>query len=68
MIFDHRELATEYETEKTELLQFGNIIGDQWLLLETQNEMFDNLDQKRITHGGISVEEVIVPYVKVIKK
>lgn len=68
MIFDHRELATEYETEKTELLQFRNIIGDQWLLLETQSEMFDNLDQKRITHGGISVEEVIVPYVKVIKK
>lgn len=68
MIFDHMELSTEYETEKTELLQFKNIIGDQWLLLETQNEMFDNLGQERITHGGISVEEVIVPFIKVVRK
>lgn len=68
MIFDHRELATEYETEKTELLQFRNIIGNQWLLLETQSEMNDKLGQERITHGGISIEEVIVPFIKVMKK
>ncbi|HHD16653.1 MAG TPA: PglZ domain-containing protein, partial [Euryarchaeota archaeon] len=68
MIFDHMELSTEYETEKTELLQFKNIIGDQWLLLETQNEMFDNLGQEQITHGGISGEEVIVPFIKVVRK
>ncbi len=68
MIFKYKELAGEYETQNTVLLQLRNIIGDQWLLLQSGNEMFGNPNHECVTHGGISIEEVVVPFVKVMRK
>lgn len=68
MIFEHRKLAEEYKTENTLLLQLKNVIGDKWLLLVSGSEMFGNLSDRCLTHGGISIEEVVVPFVKVMKR
>ena len=68
MIFEYRELAREYESENALLLQLRNVIGDKWLLLVSGSEMFGNLGHNCLTHGGISIEEVVVPFVKVMKR
>jgi len=67
MIFEYKELARDYETENTILIRLDNVIGDKWLLLACGNEMFGNSSSSCLTHGGISIEEVVVPFVKVIK-
>ena len=65
LIFDHKALAEEYESENTVLIQLKHVIGDRWLLLLTGDEMFGNQNETCLTHGGGSIEEVVVPYVGV---
>lgn len=64
-IFVHRALAEESMSENTVLMQLKHVIGDSWLLLLTGNEMFGNQNETCLTHGGGSIEEVVVPYVAV---
>lgn len=64
-IFVHRALAEESMSENTVLMQLKHVIGDSWLLLLTGNEMFGNQNETCLTHGGSSIEEVVVPYVEV---
>ena len=65
IISEHRALAEEDESENTVLVQLKHVIGDSWLLLLTGNVMFGNQNETCLTHGGSSIEEVVVPYVVV---
>ena len=64
-IFVHRALAEESMSKNTVLIQLKHVIDDRWLLLLTGNEMFGSQNETCLTHGGISIEEVVVPYVVV---
>jgi hypothetical protein len=63
--FVHRALAEESMSENTVLIQLKHVIDDRWLLLLTGNEMFGSQNETCLTHGGSSIEEVVVPYVVV---
>ena len=65
LISDKKELLEEYKTEDSELVQFKNIIGDDYLLLLSGDKMFAGKNEEGLTHGGISIEEIIVPFIEV---
>ena len=65
LIGDKRELLEEYKTEDSVLIQLKNIIGDDFILLLTGDRMFARKSEKGLTHGGISVEEVVIPSIEV---
>lgn len=43
-------------------------IDDKLVVIPENREMFSNKDEYEINHGGISIDEMIVPFVKVIKE
>lgn len=51
--------------QKTIIIPF---IDDKLVVIPENREMFSNKDEYEINHGGISIDEMIVPYVKVIKE
>jgi len=60
-----KELLDEYKTDDSVLIQLKNIIGDDFVLLLTGDNMFASKNEQGLTHGGISVEEVVIPFVEV---
>lgn len=65
LIVDKKELLEEYKTDNSEIFQFKNLIGDEFILLLFGNNMFAGRNDEGLTHGGISVEEMIVPLIEV---
>ena len=65
LIADKKELLEEYKTDNSEICQFKNLIGDDFLLLLFGNNMFAMKNDEGLTHGGISVEEMVVPFIEV---
>jgi len=65
LIVDKKELLEEYKTDNSEIFQFKNLIGDDFLLLLFGNNMFARRNDEGLTHGGISVEEMVVPFIEV---
>jgi len=70
LISDNKALLYEYyqQIRKALLVRFRNLIGDQYLLLLSGQSMFGSKNESGLTHGGISIDEVIVPFIKVTKK
>lgn len=70
MISENEILLKEYNKKigKSILIQFKNLIGKEYLLFLSGNIMFGSKNVASLTHGGISVEEVVVPFIRVIKK
>lgn len=70
LISENEILLKEYKNKirKSILIQFKNLIGNEYLLLLSGNTMFGSKNEASLTHGGISVEEVVVPFIRVIKK
>ena len=65
-LIDHRrELLEEYKTEDSIIIQLRNMIGDNYLLLLTGNSMFARRNEEGLTHGGISLEEMVIPFIEV---
>jgi len=62
---NHENIVAEYSTDESLLIQFKEIIGEDYFLLLADNSMFNNNGTSGLTHGGISVEEVIVPFIEV---
>jgi len=62
---DKKELLEEYKTENSKIIQLKNMIGENYLLLLTGNSMLAGRNDEGLTHGGISVEEMVVPFVEV---
>jgi len=66
-VFDNRLTAKDYDYEKSEIIKLEKLIGEEYLLLLTGDEMFETKGKKELTHGGISLQEIFVPLVKVSK-
>jgi len=64
LIVDKKELLEEYRTDNSEIIQFRHLIGDSFLLLLFGNDMFARKNDEGLTHGGISIEEMVVPFIE----
>jgi len=64
-VFNNRLTAEDYDYEKSKIIQLEKLIGEEYLLLLTGDEMFEREGKKELTHGGISLQEIFVPLVKV---
>jgi len=64
-IFPTKDLAEEQNIDNTIVIQLPNIIGDEYLVLLTNDEMFAGRTVSGLTHGGISIQEMIIPFVEV---
>lgn len=67
-VFAEESLAYEKKSENSEIIQLEEMIGEEYLLLLTGNDMFGTNKRGELTHGGISLEEMIVPLIEVRKK
>ena len=67
LISDHENILLEYKDENNILIQLKDMIGDDFILLLTDNSMFNTKGNTGLTHGGISVEEVVLPFIEVKK-
>ncbi len=65
LLSDKKELLKEYSSENSKIIQLKNMIGENYLLLLTENNMFAGKNDEGLTHGGISIEEMVVPFVEV---
>lgn len=66
VLYGTRNLAENEELNNKLILQFPNILGEQYIVTMRDRTKFSNRDSG-FTHGGINIEEVIVPFVEVIK-
>jgi|GEM_PF-3798438 len=68
-LFNNELLAKEFVEKDRELRMFSckEIFDDQFVVFSPWRKMFGNVDQNEITHGGMHLEEVIVPFVEVLK-
>lgn len=58
-------ILKEYYIDESLLIQFNDIIGEDYFLLLADNTMFNNNGTSGLTHGGVSVEEVVIPFIEV---
>jgi len=65
---EHKNIAEEYLTNDCIFIQFKDMIGEDYLLLLSNNTMFNTKGKSGLTHGGISVEEVVIPFIEVKKE
>lgn len=65
LLSDKKELLKEYSSENSKIIQFKSMIGENYLLLLTENNMFAGKNDEGLTHGGISIEEMVVPFIEV---
>ncbi|MFW6243173.1 MAG: BREX-3 system phosphatase PglZ, partial [bacterium] len=65
VLYRSRELADNEEFEKKLVLNFPNIIGEEYILTMKNRRKFGN-SEPGFTHGGVNIEEVIIPFIEVI--
>jgi len=59
------ELADNEEFENKLVLNFPNIIGEEYILTMKNRRKLGN-SEAGFTHGGVNIEEVIIPFIEVI--
>lgn len=63
--------ATIISKDSSNLIEYQKVsipfIDDKVVVIPGNREMFARLNQIEINHGGISIEEMVVPFIKVIK-
>ena len=66
LVYDRKVLAEEKQKEADVTLFSSRFIPkDLWILFPNGNYFFGTDGSKEITHGGISVEEMVVPFAEV---
>jgi hypothetical protein len=65
VLYRSRELAENEEFENRLVLNFPNIIGEEYILTMKNRRKFGN-SEAGFTHGGVNIEEVIIPFIEVI--
>ncbi|MEJ6949401.1 BREX-3 system phosphatase PglZ [Natronospora cellulosivora (SeqCode)] len=66
VLYDTENLARNEEFENKLILRFPNILGDNYIVTMKDRRKFGNREAG-FTHGGINIEEVIIPFIEVIK-
>jgi len=67
LVYPNKELAAEF-ADKKDLILFENqrLLGGKALVLPRGREMFSSRDKLSVSHGGIHIEEVVIPFVEVL--
>ncbi|HAG08358.1 MAG TPA: hypothetical protein DCK87_02140 [Desulfotomaculum sp.] len=66
LLFPNRLLAADFAAGKDLLVyENTNLLGDRVAVFPNSREMFGKKGETAISHGGIHLEEVIVPFVEV---
>ena len=67
LIYPNIKLAEEFAT-KNDLILFRSqrILGEKVLVLPRGRKMFTTKDKPGISHGGIHIEELVIPFVEVL--
>lgn len=65
-VYQHENLAKEIEVSNKLILNFPNIIGDDYIVTMRDRKKFGN-KRPALTHGGPNIEEVIIPLIEVSK-
>jgi hypothetical protein len=65
VLYRSRELAENKEFINKLVLNFPNIIGEKYILTMKNRRKFGN-SEAGFTHGGVNIEEVIIPFIEVI--
>lgn len=65
LISEHESILEEYADENSRIIQLKELLGNEYILLMTGNSMLGGEKNSRLTHGGISIEEVVLPFIEV---
>lgn len=68
LISEHQNIINEYKDANSIVIQLKKILGNEYVLLMTGNSMLGGKNNSRLTHGGISIEEVVLPFIEVKSK
>lgn len=66
LIYDNYNLAKNEEFEDKKIFKFPNILGDKYVVTMLNRKKFGGRDAG-FTHGGINIEELIIPFAEVIQ-
>lgn len=65
-LYDEEILANEKSYEDSYLIKLEQLIGEKFILLLYGEQMFDGKNKESLTHGGISIQEIFIPFIEVI--
>ncbi len=67
-LFPNETLASDFKNKDPELILYKNEeqIGDRCIIFSPWRKMFGNFGKTVITHGGMHIEEVVIPFVEVL--
>lgn len=65
IISEHENIIEEYKDVDSIVIQLKKILGDEYILLMTGKSMLGGQNNSRLTHGGVSIDEVILPFIEV---
>lgn len=68
VIFDREQLGREFCSNETEFIYKTNFLPENFYpVYTTDYSLYDKKGNNEISHGGISIEELIVPFIEVEK-
>lgn len=68
LISEHKNILEEYSDKNSIIIQLKKVIGDEYILFMTGNSMIGREKNSKLTHGGISIDEVVLPFIEVKSK
>ena len=68
LISEHENILEEYSDKNSIIIQLKKVIGDEYILFMTGNSMIGREKNSKLTHGGISIDEVVLPFIEVKSK
>ena len=68
-LFNNRHLAADFADRYNDLylFEYEELLGEKCAVFAPWRGMFGNEKERKITHGGIHLEEVVVPFVEVLR-
>ena len=67
LLYPNKILAMDFATQKeVKIFENNNLLGERVLIFPKGREMFATKNETAITHGGIHLEEVIIPFIEVL--
>jgi len=67
LLYPNKILAMDFATHKeVKIFENNNLLGERVLVFPKGREMFATKNETAITHGGIHLEEVIIPFIEVL--